>query len=66
MISSSKARLSVSYAKKSLRRLAKELEKLPEDLSGVPLRYYNTVIEGPNKLSKRKERVTILQDLLSR
>jgi hypothetical protein len=47
-----------------LRKLADELDGDPEDLSGELARYYNTVIEGPNKLAKRKERTEILENLL--
>ncbi len=47
-----------------LEGLSKSLEKAPEELRGRSARYYSTVIEGPNKLSKRKERTLLLQELL--
>jgi Protein of unknown function DUF262 len=47
-----------------LENLAKSLDKSPEELTGRALRYYSTVIEGPNKLSKRRDRTQILHDLI--
>jgi len=53
-------------AKNALNRLSRELEKQPEQLKGVYEIYHQTVIEGPNKLAKRKQRIEILEDILRR
>jgi hypothetical protein len=50
--------------KGSLKKLNRELNKRPGELTGVAASYYSTVIEGPNKLAKRKERATIIEDIL--
>lgn len=47
-----------------LKALSESLERKPEELRGRAARYYSTVIEGPNKLSKRKERTLLIQELL--
>ena len=64
MVKKSEPSPNVARAKRALKRLARELEQSADNLTGVSQRYYNTVIEGPNKLSKRKERRKILLDLL--
>ncbi len=56
--------LDVKQVGSKLEALSKSLEKEPEELRGRASRYYSTVIEGPNKLSKRKERTLIIQELL--
>ncbi|MFQ5596698.1 MAG: DUF262 domain-containing protein [Nitrospiria bacterium] len=53
----------LSAGKRHLRKLDKELRKSPDELTGMPAKYYSTVIEGPNKLAKRKLRVKILHDI---
>jgi hypothetical protein len=47
----------------ALRKLDRELKK-PEGLTGDLDKYYSTVIEGPNKLSKRTLRIEILEKLM--
>lgn len=54
----------LSPAKTQLEKLSKALDQPPTKLSGTALDYYSTVIEGPNKLSKREQRVGILESLL--
>lgn len=51
-------------AAQPLRNLAEELEQPAPQLQGIPQQYYTTVIEGPNKLAKRKLRTEILLGLL--
>lgn len=64
-INSGKARpIDLSPARSHLIRLSKSLEKPPGRLTGTPARYHRTVIEGPNKLAKRKIRSEILIDIL--
>jgi Protein of unknown function DUF262 len=47
-----------------LKHLQTTLDAGSESLGGTAGRYYSTVIEGPNKKSKREERTAILQTLL--
>jgi hypothetical protein len=54
----------LKLAAKKLAKLAQALDQPPDTLKGVPQQYYTTVIEGPNKLAKRKLRRDILLDLL--
>ncbi|HVA66407.1 MAG TPA: DUF262 domain-containing protein [Elusimicrobiota bacterium] len=56
--------VNLEYAVERLRELAGELEKSQDELKGRAARYYGTIIEGPNKLAKRKMRCEILADLL--
>lgn len=51
-------------AELELRNLSKELESPADELKGLAQQYYTTVIEGPNKLAKRRLRTEILHDLL--
>jgi len=55
----------LSRGKKKLTDLSAALDEDPETLRGVPQRYYTTVIEGANKLAKRKARTEILLEMLS-
>jgi uncharacterized protein DUF262 len=57
--------LDLSGARKDLVKLSKALDD-PEDLQGVELEYYSTIIEGGNKLAKRKRRMEILRDILKK
>jgi hypothetical protein len=56
--------MNFNQASAKLTAMSRSLEKPPDELSGVALRYYSTVIEGPNKLSKRKERTAMVRDIL--
>ena len=48
-----------------LRKLSRDLEAKPEDMREPDVaRYYSTVIEGANKIGKRKERADILESIL--
>jgi hypothetical protein len=47
-----------------LKQLSRALEKAPEELVGKDRTYYSTVIEGPNKLTKRKARTELISQLL--
>ena len=53
-----------SQAERKLRGLDRQLQKKADQLTGVPGEYYSTVIEGPNKLAKRKLRISVLHDIL--
>jgi hypothetical protein len=58
--------VNLSKAKPTLKKLSNELEKDPEELTGIAAKYYPTVIEGPNKAPKRKVRAEILWDILKK
>jgi len=55
--------IDLSSSRTELLKLHELLEN-PSDLVGEPAKYYATVIEGPNKLSKRLERIKILKHIL--
>jgi hypothetical protein len=57
--------LDLSGARKDLMRLSRSLDE-PDNLQGVELEYYGTIIEGGNKLAKRKRRMEILRDILKK
>lgn len=54
----------LSTKKRKLMGLSADLEADPQTLTGVPQQYYTTVIEGANKLAKRRLRKEILLELL--
>jgi hypothetical protein len=54
----------LKHAVPSLRSLDQALSQ-PNTLSGDQLTYYNSVVEGPNKISKRKDRIGILLQILT-
>lgn len=56
--------IDLSPAQSALKKLSKSLERRPDELRGIEARYQSTVIEGPNKLAKRKLRAEILLDIL--
>jgi hypothetical protein len=60
-----KVAVDLSSAIHGLGNLEKALEKPTSSLRGIPGLYYSTVIEGPNKKSKREERTEILQAILT-
>lgn len=62
--SASKTAVNLSASSHALRQLDAELAKESDKLSGTPAQYHTTVIEGPNKLAKRKLRISILKGLL--
>lgn len=55
----------LSRGARALRQLSTALEADPDTFSGIPQQYYSTVIEGGNKLGKRKARKDILLQLLA-
>lgn len=55
---------SLDYCLPKLKRLASKLSGEPAELEGEAARYYQTVIEGPNKKGKRKERIEILSKIV--
>jgi hypothetical protein len=55
----------LSRKKKKLSELSNALDADSETLRGVPQQYYTTVIEGANKLAKRKLRKEILLETLN-
>lgn len=54
----------LSAKTRSLTQLSTALDADPETLSGVAQQYYTTVIEGANKLAKRRLRKEILLEIL--
>jgi hypothetical protein len=54
----------LSGANRKLKRLSQQLEADPKSLTGIPQEYYTTVIEGANKLAKRRLRRDILLEQL--
>jgi len=56
--------INFSNAKSKLKRLDRQLKSKPKLSSSIPGKYYSTVIEGPNKLPKRKLRIKILENIL--
>lgn len=66
MSSRKRKSVNLNYALKNLNKLNRELQKEPETYTGRVSRYYNTVIEGPNKLSKREVRTQILKEIISK
>lgn len=58
--------INLQKAAPALRSLHKKLELPPEKMKDLVAQYYKTVIEGPNKLAKRKTRMNILHDILTR
>jgi hypothetical protein len=62
----SKTVIDLSSTEKALKALERALEKPAATLTGTAARYYSTVIEGPNKRSKREERTEILHAILAR
>lgn len=57
--------LDLSRAQNDLVKLSKALDD-PESLEGEEKEYYGTIIEGGNKLAKRKRRMEILRDILKK
>jgi hypothetical protein len=57
--------IDLHHAERALRNLDHELHKDPGEMNATGALYYSTVIEGQNKLPKRKLRIQILVDLLS-
>jgi len=57
--------LDLTPAGKDLAKLSKSLDQ-PDGLSGFEQEYYGTIIEGGNKLAKRKRRMEILRDILKK
>jgi hypothetical protein len=57
--------IDLSPAQQELQNLHDALRQDPVQLTGTEARYYSTVIEGPNKLVKRQERIDILYNILS-
>jgi hypothetical protein len=53
-------------ASKKLQDLSDELDRPSEELSGTPLLYHSTVIEGGGKLTNRKQRMDILLKIIDR
>jgi hypothetical protein len=52
--------IDLSSSAQKLKNLSRAMDQNPEDLKGWHRNYYSTVIEGPNKLAKRKERTELL------
>lgn len=64
IVVASKSTIDISDAEDDLKALNDNLEKKPEDMDEDTSKYYSTVIEGPNKLPKRKERIRILKEII--
>ncbi len=56
--------IDLSKAEPALRKLDNNLSIAPENMTASASSYYSTVIEGPNKLAKRKSRKSHLHELL--
>lgn len=56
--------VNLSGAQPALRKLDADLMVPPEEMSSAASIYYSTVIEGPNKLTKRKSRKNFLSEIL--
>ncbi len=65
LVATSTTSINFAHCEQKLRDLDAELQKKPEQLSGIPSQYHTTVIEGPNKLAKRKLRTILLKDILA-
>lgn len=48
---------------KGLQKFDEALQRDPKELRGQHLQYYQTVVEGPNKLAKRRKRIEIVSQL---
>jgi hypothetical protein len=55
----------LSPATDALNALSTQMQTRPENLTGIVKNYYTTVIEGANKLAKRKARSEILKDIFT-
>jgi len=66
ILAKSKKSLDLSCAKTELKKLDKKLSENPTQLTGIPAKYYSTVIEGANKLAKREERIEILKNIIEK
>ncbi|MCU1305049.1 MAG: hypothetical protein JWQ87_5333 [Candidatus Sulfotelmatobacter sp.] len=58
--------LDLVAARKDLVRLDKEMKASADTLTGETQEYYTTIIEGGNKIAKRKRRMEILRDILQK
>lgn len=58
--------IDLASARSSLNKLAKALDGEPTQLSAELAQYYSTVIEGPNKIAKRKQRYEILLSFIQK
>jgi hypothetical protein len=56
----------LSSASTRLRKLSNILDNPPDQLTGNALNYYQTIIEGPNKITKRKRRIDIVRSILDK
>ena len=61
-----KAPVNLRHKSGELKKLARQLNKSPSKLSGRSARYHSTIIEGPNKLAKRKLRSKIILKVLGK
>lgn len=64
LLSSSWPRKGLRRVAQKLRQLSKALDKRPATFRGTVLQYYGTVIEGPNKIAKRKKRQELIRSLI--
>jgi hypothetical protein len=58
--------LDLRGARKDLLKLSKDMDAPADTLKGETQEYYTTIIEGGNKLAKRKRRMEILRDILKK
>ena len=56
----------LSGSKRELAKLSKDMEASADTLTGETQEYYTTIIEGGNKIAKRKRRLEILRDILKK
>jgi hypothetical protein len=57
--------IDLSSARQGLQNLHDALLQDTDQLKGKEAHYYSTVIEGPNKLPKRQDRINIIYDILT-
>jgi hypothetical protein len=65
VVAKEKKTIDLAHIKPQLLHLNRELEKDINDMSGIAKSYYQSVIEGANKKSKREDRIAILKSLIN-
>lgn len=64
IVTTSKSVIDITDAEDDLNKLNTNMENKPENMDENTSKYYSTVIEGPNKLAKRKDRIKILKQII--
>ncbi len=58
--------IDLSGAERDLVQLSRALDAPADELTGLAQEYYTTIIEGGNKIAKRRRRMEILKDILQK